>query len=131
MSAWDLVARLDAIGEKPVVRADRTWSKREVDAADRLLLRVRTAGLDGGIRFGQQYDRSAACATCGAGSLPLRPLLADLPRMGRKHLDATSYEGLLVISNELAAALQEDEISGFELAPVRSRSAQYPTNRHR
>src|SRR3954452_24002693 len=82
MSAWDLVARLDAIGEKPVVRADRTWSKREVDAADRLLLRVRTAGLDGGIRFGQQYDRSAACATCGAGSLPSGRFLRTCPGWG-------------------------------------------------
>jgi hypothetical protein len=127
----NLLARIDALGETPLVRADRRWSSREVEAADRLLLRIRTTGLDGGIALGQRYDRAAACPTCGAGSVPLSPLIADLPRMGRKHLDATAYDGLLVVSSTLAAALEEDALTGFEIAPVRSRSPRYPTDGQR
>lgn len=127
----ELLSRLEALGEKALVRAHRTWSKRELDACDRLLLRVATAGLDGGIGLGQPYDRSRACASCGAGAVAVPPLHADLPRMGRKHLDATAHDGLLVVSAALAHAIQEDELAGVAIEPVRSRSARYPTDRHR
>jgi hypothetical protein len=127
----ELLARVEKLGETVLVRAERIWSKRELDAAERLLLRVATAGLDGGLSFGQQYDRSAACRTCGSGAIPLPPLPADLPRMGRKHLDATAYDGLLVVSTALAASLDKDGVTGYELEPVRSRSERYPTDRHR
>jgi hypothetical protein len=127
----ELLARLEARGETPLVRAERKWSKRELDSCDRLLLRIETAGLDGGIGFGQDYDRSRACATCGAGAVPLPPLVADLPRMGRKHIDATAHDGLLVVSAALAGAVVADALTGFTVERVRSRSARYSADAHR
>jgi hypothetical protein len=127
----ELLSLLQTHGERPLVRADRSWSRRELDASPRLLLRVVTAGLDGGIGFGQPYDRSAACSMCGAGSRPLPPLRADLPRMGKKQLDATAYDGLLVVSTAVVAVLDEHGVTGYETAPVRSRSDRYPTGEHR
>ncbi|MFL5926951.1 MAG: hypothetical protein ACJ77E_08460 [Gaiellaceae bacterium] len=127
----DLLAALEALGETPLVRAERTWSKRDLDDCDRLLLRVKTAGLDGGVGLGQAYDRSRACGTCGAGAVPLPPLVADLPRMGRKHIDATAHDGLLVASAALADALVAEGVTGLAVEPVRSRSARYPADAHR
>jgi hypothetical protein len=127
----ELLSRLEALGETALVRAHRIWSEQELDACDRLLVRVATAGLGGGIGFGQPYDRSRACATCGAGAVAVPPLHADLPRMGRKHVDETAHDGLHVVSAALANAIQEDGLVGVAIEPVRSRSARYPADRHR
>ena len=80
---------------------------------------VRTVGLCGGVNYEQPYDYANACPTCGAGSEPVGPLVAQLSRMGRKLLDQTAHEGHVVTVRGLADALVAAGMTGLEVRPVR------------
>jgi hypothetical protein len=84
-----------------------------------VVLRVATAGLLGGVDFGQRYDFSQACQTCGADARPIGPLIADLARMGKKDLDHLIYEGHLIASPRLADGISG--LTGVEPALVGTR----------
>jgi hypothetical protein len=112
---------LDGLAERevaPFTRIDREYTETELNAANWLELRVATAGLYGGVDYGQTYERTDACPTCGAGSLPLPPLLVELGGMGRKDVDHLVYEGHFIVSNRVTEGLVG--VTGVELAPVRS-----------
>jgi len=94
---------------------------------DWYLLVVRTAGLVGGLNLHQPYDFCDACPVCGAGARPTPPVRADLARMGKKALDATAHDGLLIVARELCAILTESRLTGFRAQPVEGRS---PRARH-
>jgi hypothetical protein len=113
-----LLQELQELGVEPWTRLDREYSPAELDAAPLLILRVATAGLLGGVDYGQEYDYSGACGTCGAGALPIPPLMADLGKMGKKDVDQLIYEGHLVVSHRTVAAL--DGLHGFTASPVRT-----------
>lgn len=113
-----LLTRLAERGVDPFTRIDRTYTAAELDNAEWLELYVATAGLLGGVDYGQSYDRTQACLRCGAGSTPIPPLVADLGRMGKKDLDHLIYEGHLIASKRVADGLAG--LTGVELAPVRS-----------
>lgn len=100
------------------IRLDREYARSDLDQAPWLLLRVATAGLLGGIDYGQAYDTRKACRTCGAGVVPMAPLLADLGRMGSKDLDHLIYESHLVATARVAKAMMR--FSGVEAVAVRS-----------
>jgi hypothetical protein len=63
-----LLERLRAAGKEPFTRLDREYSPEELDSADWLIMRVATAGLYGGVDYGQSYRFENACGTCGAGA---------------------------------------------------------------
>ena len=124
-----LVLLLDELamrGSQPVVRAEREYTKRELDAFDWLLLRVRTAGLAGGVNLGQPYDFAAACPLCGAGATAIPPLIVDLSRMGKKAIDQTAHDGHLVVSRVLADAIRDAGLLGAEFLPTRRRKQKEP-----
>ena len=87
---------------------------------------VRTVGLFGGVNYEQPYDYTSACRTCGAGSEPVGPLVAQLSRMGRKLLDQTAHDGHLVATRGLADALVAASLTGLEVRPVRRAHAAVP-----
>lgn len=101
-------------------RYDRVYSEADLDAAAWLLLRVATAGLFGGVDYGQSYAREAACPVCGAGAVLDPPLIAELGKLGRKDIDHLVYEGHLIVTRRLGAALRAARLTGFDLVPVRS-----------
>jgi hypothetical protein len=113
-----LLNRLAERGVTPFTRIDREYSDSELNEAEWLTLRVATAGLNGGIDYGQVYAFTNACPTCGAGSAPVPPLLAELGSMGKKDVDHLVYEGHLIVSSRVAAAVSD--MTGVELAPVQS-----------
>src|ERR1043165_2018667 len=78
-------------------------------------LMISTVGLEGGAMFSQPYDHSAACVMCGAGAVPIEPLVVRLGRMRRRRLDRPVHDGQVVVDQELAAALAKAGLSGFEL----------------
>src|SRR5690349_17637057 len=77
-----LLDRLRENGVEPFTRVDREYSAQELDEAEWLILRVATAGLYGGVDFGQAYSFQDACETCGAGADPVPPLIAEIGKMG-------------------------------------------------
>lgn len=118
-----LVADLERLlGERPLVRAERQYDGAELDATPWLHLRVATAGLLGGVNLDQPYDAAASCRECGAGARPIPPVIADLSRMGRKALDRTAHDGLVIVTNALAAAMEQSDLTGVTFLPARRRS---------
>ncbi len=106
-------------GESLSVRLDRRYSDRELDQSPWLQLTVATNGLMGGANYRQPYDRSRACPTCGAGAFPVGALIAELARMGRKHIDRTAHDGHIVVTRTLAEAVSEAGLTGVDRRPVR------------
>jgi hypothetical protein len=121
-----LLDELEQLGASPGVRADREYTRRELDAFDWLVLRIRTAGLSGGINLQQPYDFAAACPLCGAGAAAIPPLIADLSRMGKKAIDQTAHDGHIVVSRALADAIRNTGLTGVEFLPTRRRSQKVP-----
>ena len=118
-----LVADLEQfLGEPPLVRAERQYDDGELGAMAWLHLRVATAGLLGGVNLDQPYDIAASCPECGAGARAIPPVIADLARMGRKALDRTAHDGLVIVSDALATAIEQSDLTGVTLLPARSRS---------
>ncbi len=109
---------LDSLNVVWSERLERRYSQPELDRFAYFRLIIRTAGLMGGVNLRQPYDYARACPTCGAGAQPVPPLLADLPRMGRKALDATAHDGHLVVARALADGLLRERLSGIETLPV-------------
>jgi hypothetical protein len=106
-------------GSSASVRLDRHYSDRELDQFPWLQLVVATAGLMGGVNYRQPYNRADACQICGAGASPIGPLIAELARMGRKHIDRTAHDGHIVVTRTLADAVREAGLTGTEVTPVR------------
>lgn len=117
----EVVDHLRGIGAVPSVRRELLLSTEELNRLEWLDCRIATSGLEGGIGYGQDYAREGACPMCGAGAVPVPPLLANLPKMGRKHLDSTGHEGHLVVSKVLARAIVDAELTGFSLRPVEAK----------
>lgn len=109
-----LLERLRAAGNVPFTRLDREYSSDELDAAEWLLMRVATAGLYGGVDYGQSYRFDAACRTCGAGAELVPPLLAELGLMGKKDIDHLVFEQHLVVRRRIATALEEAGVTGVQ-----------------
>jgi hypothetical protein len=103
-------------------RLDREYTKQDLDRADWLVLRVATAGLFGGVDYGQAYHREAACNMCGAGADPIPPLIAELGKMGKKDIDHLVYEGHLVATSRVVQGLAH--LTGLE--PITERSPRRP-----
>ena len=121
-----LTGELDTSKVDYTVRADRQYSEPFLDRFLWLVLRIKTAGLLGGVNLDQPYDHTGACPTCGAGSVPIAPLLAQTSGMGRKAIDATAHDGHLVVTTALADAIESAGLSGFALEPVSRRADQGP-----
>jgi hypothetical protein len=113
-------------GQNPRPRADRVYTRAELGRFPWLRMIVATAGLMGGAKVGQPYDQANTCPKCGSRAAPIPPLIADLSRMGKKKLDATAHDGLLVVTSGLASAITEAGLSGAEFLPVRRRSQGHP-----
>lgn len=113
-----LVRELDTSKVDYSLRADRQYSERFLDRFPWLVLRIKTAGLLGGVNLEQTYDHTGTCPTCGAGSVPIAPLLAETSRMGRKAIDATAHDGHLVVTTALADAIESAGLNGFAFEPV-------------
>ena len=80
---------------------------------------VCTSGLMGHGNYGQPFSRNNACPLCGAGAEPIPPLVVNLRSMGKKKLDATAHEGLIVIRNDLAEQIRASSLTGYKFDSVR------------
>lgn len=100
-------------------RFDREYTKAEVDQAQYVVLVVKTAGLKGSANYDEQkWYRSGACPLCGAGARPRPPVFIDASAMGKKLLDCTSHDQLVIVTTQLAERLVEAKLTGFKVRPV-------------
>ena len=121
-----LADELESLGDAPMVRAERRYTKKELDTADWLLLRVATARQLAD-DLAQPHQRDLACPECGAGAEPIPPLRAHLRLMGKRELDQTAHAGHVIVSARLAALMEREGLTGAEYRSV-SRSSNSPPN---
>lgn len=124
-----LIQSLEEHGVSVFRRHDREFSKKELDAAPWLILRVATAGLLGGVDYDQPYDHSRACPICGAGAQPEPPLIAQITKVGKKMIDHLVYENHLIASRPVVSSLLALALTGLVAEPVRS-PRKHPSQTH-
>ncbi len=100
---------------------NRTYTPAELRRAELLQLVISKAPRGfGGPSYGTSYDLGSGCSACGTAAEQTSALIvraSDLPRSGSI---ATTYDGELLVSAELAQALREARLSGLRLGEVRS-----------
>jgi hypothetical protein len=101
----------------------RQYTPKELENAELLHLRLRTAFEPPGECCGTEYDDAAACPHCGAGApqrneLRLEP--SSLPR--GKDLARTIAWSEIVVSARLAEAMQAHGLTGARFLPVLRKS---------
>jgi hypothetical protein len=124
------LAELKKDGEEPFYRIERKYSESELSSFNLLHLGIKTAGLEGGANYRQEYDYKNSCQNCGSGSTPIPPLLANLSKMGKKQIDSTAHDGCLIISEKLSEIIKENSLTGCESQPCKNKTAKQPDERY-
>lgn len=104
--------------EKPIIRFDRQYSKSELDKCEYLAVSIATSGLEN-LVDSQTYDYKNACKECGAGIIPNEPLIISKNSMGKKLLDNTAHNQLLIFSKILADKIKFKGFSGISFHPIK------------
>ncbi|WP_143101373.1 hypothetical protein [Stigmatella aurantiaca] len=99
-------------------RIHRSYSAKELQAAELLNLAIRSYFEPPGTLCGTGYDESVACAHCGSGARQVTPLTLDTRRIPKGKDFAQTIAGELVVSLRLADALVERGIRGADYQPV-------------
>jgi len=103
------------------VRIDRLYTRQELLAAELLHLMITGTVAEGMDHYGTRFDWSQACRRCWSSLVQMSDLIIDKAKMGKKDI-ATTYTSEVVISERLARLIQEAQLKGYELRPVRHRS---------
>lgn len=114
-----LLKELKAAKVKPIKRIERVHSKKDLETGW-LSVEGCTTMVGAGNLKGQVWDFKRACKDCGAGAVPVPPLIVRFegkpPKQG---WSVTVPCGLVVVSAEVAAAIMKAKLTGFALEPVR------------
>lgn len=103
------------------VRMDRVYTRQELLAAELLHLMITGTVGEGRDHYGTRFDWSQACRGCWSGLVQTGDLIIDKAKMGKKDI-AKTYTSEVVISERLTQLIQEAQLKGYELRPVRHRS---------
>lgn len=101
----------------------RKYTKRELESAALLQLRVTTVFEPAGEECGTQYDESNACPRCGAGAQQVGPLFLDVKRIPKAKDFARTIAGEVVISRRASELFAQHGITGVAFRPVRTKGA--------
>lgn len=118
---------LSDAGVKWSERVEHIYSVKELKQFPFLRLGVNRKSIDGGLpREGALYDLSSACPQCGTGAVQVSPLLLVERQLPRKGDLVTTYSGHLLISEHLAQAFREHDVTGVELRQALAKRTQAP-----
>jgi hypothetical protein len=105
----------------------RQYTPKELENAELLHLRLRTAFEPPGECCGTEYDDAAACPNCGAGARQLNELRLEPSSLPRgKDLARTIAWNELLVSARLAEAMRAHALSGARFLPVVRKSGRGP-----
>lgn len=80
--------------------------------------------------YGQEFDFKKACKVCGAGAVAKPPLVTKLSEMKKAKM-GTCWDGSLVTTAEVAAAVIRAKLTGVKFFPVHSVKKATPDPRYR
>ncbi|SEK63815.1 hypothetical protein [Parapedobacter koreensis] len=95
----------------------RKYSKKELEGATLLHLKIKTTFEPAGEECGTMYDEVTACAICGANRKQINPLTLMKGSVPKKDI-ARTIAGEVVVSEKFAAAFKQRGLKGALLEPV-------------
>jgi len=95
----------------------RKYSKKELDTATLLHLKIKAVFEPTGEECGTLYDESAACKICGANRKQLSPLILKKGTIPKKDI-ARTIGGEVVVSEKFVNAVRQRNLKGLELNPI-------------
>ena len=97
----------------------RKYSRRELQAASLLHLKITSVFEPAGEECGTKYDESSACPRCGAGARQTTPLFLDLKRIPKSKDFSRTIAGEIVVSRRVVELFARHGITGVGLSSVR------------
>jgi len=96
----------------------RKYSKKELESAELLLLKIARTFEPAGLECGTIYDDQDTCEICGTGIKQLSDLILDLNTIPKNLNIARTISNEIVISQEFAKTLVDNNVTGYKLGPV-------------
>ena len=95
----------------------RKYSKKELEAATLLHIKIKTTFEPAGEECGTLYDEIAACEICGANRKQISPLTLKQGSVPNKDI-AKTIAGEVVVSEKFVLACRQRGVKGLGLEPV-------------
>lgn len=95
----------------------RKYSKKELDGATLLLLKIKAVFEPTGEECGTVYDETAACEICGANRKQASPLILKKGTIPKKDI-ARTIGGEVVVSEKFVNAARQRNLKGLQLSSV-------------
>jgi hypothetical protein len=95
----------------------REYSKKELDLATLLQMKIKTAFEPDGDQCGTEYDETAACEICGTNRKQIGVLKLKKGSIPKKDI-ARTIAGEVVVSEKFAEAVKKRGLKGILLEPV-------------
>ncbi|HBO28146.1 hypothetical protein [Culturomica sp.] len=95
----------------------RKYSRRELDTAILLHLKIKTIFEPTGEECGTLYDETAACTICGANRKQVSPLILEKGTMPKKDI-AKTIGGEVVVSEKFVNAVKRRNLKGLQFGAV-------------
>lgn len=95
----------------------RNYSKKELDNATLLYLKIKAVFEPTGEECGTVYDETVACEICGANSKQVSSLNLKKGTIPKKDI-AKTIGGEVIVSEKFANAVKQKNIKGLQLSPV-------------
>ena len=100
----------------------RNYSKKEVESAELLLLKIARTFEPAGLECGTIYDDQNTCEICGTGIRQMSDLILDLNTIPRNVNIARTISNEIVINQEFAKTLIDNNVTGYKLGLVHHKS---------
>lgn len=95
----------------------RKYSKKELDTATLLHLKIKAVFEPTGEECGTLYDETAACEICGANRKQASPLILKKGTIPKKDI-ARTIGGEVVVSEKFVNAARQRNLKGLQLSPI-------------
>lgn len=96
----------------------RAYSKKELESAELLLLKISKTFEPAGIECGTLYSNIGVCNICGTGIQQISDLILDLRTIPKNVNIARTISNEIVIDQEFAKAIVDNNITGCKLGPL-------------
>lgn len=95
----------------------RKYSKKELDTATLLHLKIKAVFEPTGEECGTLYDETAACKICGVNRKQVSSLILKKGKIPKKDI-ARTIGGEVVVSEKFANAARQRNLKGLQLSPI-------------
>ncbi len=95
----------------------RKYSKKEIDTAEFLHMRIKGTFEPAGEECGTLFDETSVCEICGANRRQISPLTLKKGTIPKKDI-AKTIAGEVIVSEKFAAAYTQRGLKGAKLEPV-------------